>query len=178
MGKIAVRFDDKHKARSCIRFVSDRAWDMVSHLFPAPAETGRPRKWPTRTLFEAALYVLWTGTQWRFLPGKFPPFSTVQRHFYAWRDAGLFELINHMMVFFDRQRAGRECQPTGATRGDASAAPRRSMSRSSPVRRTRLASSCRNVGGSSSGPSHGSTSIDVWPRTMRGTRRRRWRFSS
>ena len=60
------------------------------------------------------LYLLRTGCQWRALPEAFPPYSTVQRHFYAWRDAGLFERINHLMTMLDREREGREASPSAA----------------------------------------------------------------
>ncbi len=31
------------------------------------------------------------------LPKDFPPFTTVQRYFYAWRDGGLWQIINHVL---------------------------------------------------------------------------------
>ena len=92
--------------------VSDEAWALIMHLFPLAAATGRPRKWAMRLLLEAVIFVLRTGCQWRALPEKYPPHSTVQRHFYAWRDAGLFERINHVMVTIDREREGREAAPS------------------------------------------------------------------
>lgn len=58
------------------------------------------------------LYLLRTGCQWRALPAAFPPSSTVQRHFYLWRDVGLFERINHVLVIRDREREGREASPS------------------------------------------------------------------
>jgi putative transposase len=48
------------------------------------------------------------------LPDAFPPYSTVQRHFYAWRDAGLFERINHLLVMLDREPEGREASLSAA----------------------------------------------------------------
>jgi hypothetical protein len=35
----------------------------------------------------------------------------VQRDFYALRDAGLLELINHILVMFHREQEGREASP-------------------------------------------------------------------
>ena len=36
------------------------------------------------------------------------------RWFSLWRDAGLFETINHLLVMADRERVGREASPTAA----------------------------------------------------------------
>jgi len=33
------------------------------------------------------------GCSWRLLPKDFPPFTTVQNQFYAWRDSGLWSQI-------------------------------------------------------------------------------------
>ena len=43
-----------------------------------------------------------------------PPWSTVYRWFAAWRDACLFEKINHALVITDRERVGREASPSAA----------------------------------------------------------------
>ncbi len=87
---------------------------MIVPLLPIAMAIGRPRKWALRLLFEAVLYLLHTGCQWRALPDAFPPYGTVQRHFFAWRDAGLFERINHLLVMLDREWVGREASPSAA----------------------------------------------------------------
>jgi putative transposase len=94
--------------------ISDEAWAAVQRLFPGPAATGRPLKWPVRLVFEAVLYLLRTGCQWRYLPSEYPPYTTVQRHFYAWRDAGLIERLNHFLVMANREAAGRDASPSAA----------------------------------------------------------------
>ena len=81
--------------------ISDEAWTLIAPLLPVAAATGRPRKWALRLLLEVVLYLLRTGCQWRAMPDAFPPYSTVQRHFYKWRDAVLFERINHFLVMLD-----------------------------------------------------------------------------
>ena len=60
----------------------------------------------------AIFYIAQTGCQWRMLPGDFPPFTTVQRYFYAWRDEGRWQAINHAMLMDVREAAGREASPT------------------------------------------------------------------
>jgi putative transposase len=94
--------------------IGDEAWAVIAPLFPPAEATGRPRKWALRLFLEAVVYLLRTGCQWRALPDVFPPYSTVQRHFYAWRDAGLFERINHLLVMLDREQEGREASPSAA----------------------------------------------------------------
>jgi transposase len=49
---------------------------------------------------------------WRMLPPCFPPASTVQRWFYLWRDAGLWERINHYLLQDLRTAQGREASPS------------------------------------------------------------------
>ncbi len=46
------------------------------------------------------------------LPKEFPPFTTVQRYFYAWRDSGRWRIINHALLMLVREAAGREASPT------------------------------------------------------------------
>jgi transposase len=114
MPKVAVREEPTPVRPRRQPLVTDEAWALISPLFPSAAATGRPRKWALRLLLEAVLYLLRTGCQWRALPDAFPPYSTVQRHFYAWRDTGLFERMNHFLVTLDREREGREASPSAA----------------------------------------------------------------
>lgn len=63
-------------------------------------------------MVDAILFLAATGCQWRQLPKEFPPYSTVQGYFYAWRDSGLLCAINYALVMAARERAGREASPT------------------------------------------------------------------
>ncbi len=92
--------------------VSDAEWAQIEALLPAPKRLGRPRTTQMRQVVNAMLYLLTTGCQWRLLPKEFPPFSTVQRFFYRWRDAGLWQTINHFLVMRTREATGREASPT------------------------------------------------------------------
>jgi len=75
-------------------------------------EVGATAHHPDAPGCQRLLYLLTTGCQWRLLPKEFPPFSTVQRFFYRWRDAGLWQTINHFLVMRTREAAGREASPT------------------------------------------------------------------
>ena len=45
-------------------------------------------------------------------PKDFPPMTTVQGYFYAWRDDGLWLAINHTLAMAARELEGREASPT------------------------------------------------------------------
>ena len=55
-------------------------------------KVGRPRKHKPRTLWDAIQYLAATGCQWAQFPKDFPPFTTVQYHFYRTRDNGLLDV--------------------------------------------------------------------------------------
>jgi putative transposase len=92
--------------------LKDAEWATLEPLLPSSSRVGRPRKWPMRRIFEALLYLLRGGLPWRMLPPGFPPVSTVQRYFYAWRDSGLFETMNHYLLMAVREAIGREASPS------------------------------------------------------------------
>lgn len=101
--------------RDTLRFPSDltdREWALIDPLIPPARSGGRPRTTNMRTVVEAILYVASSGCQWRMLPGDFPPVSTVRGYFYAWREMGLWESINQLLVMTARDIEGREAQPT------------------------------------------------------------------
>lgn len=84
--------------------VTDEFWQRVEPLIPArtrdpgkdykrKAGAGRPAKSP-RQVFEAIVYVLRTGCQWKALPKEhFGSASAVHKRFLDWEKAGVFENI-------------------------------------------------------------------------------------
>jgi transposase len=77
-----------------------RAEPLIPPRVPAPGKrylrkpgAGRPPK-PARLVFEAIVYVLRTGCQWKALPReRFGSASAVHRRFLQWEQAGLFEAL-------------------------------------------------------------------------------------
>lgn len=104
----------KH-ARKGLRYSSDLTdaeWAVVEPELAAPSRLGRPPKWTRREIMNALFYVLRSGQPWRMLPKDFPPVSTVQRYFYAWRDSGIWARINHLLLMTLRLAAGRQASPS------------------------------------------------------------------
>ena len=92
--------------------MTDAEWALIKPRLPAAKPLGRPRCVPLRAVVEALLYLLRTASPWRLLPRNFPNRSTVQRYFYAWQAAGVWETINFLLLQQARERAGREASPS------------------------------------------------------------------
>ena len=102
-------------AREAARYASDlreEEWALIAPLLPGPKPVGRPRVANLREVVNAILYMASTGCQWRMLPKDFPPFTTVQNYFYAWRDMGVLRAINNTLVMAAREQEGREASPS------------------------------------------------------------------
>ena len=84
---------------------------MIFPLLPTRKRRGR-RPTCAREILNALFYLIRSGCPWRFLPKDFPPFTTVQNRFYAWRDSGLWPQIVGVLVMGAREAEGREAAPT------------------------------------------------------------------
>lgn len=105
--------------RNGLRYASDMTdaeWRLIARKLPGRRRLGRPRKVDLRKVIEAVLFILSTGCQWRALPREFPPYSTVQGYFYAWRDTGRWHRIVKALVRQARRKRklGRKPTPTAA----------------------------------------------------------------
>jgi transposase len=101
--------------RDGLRYASDTTdaeWALIEPNLPPPARCGRKRRTCLRATVNAIFYIAQSGCQWRMLPKEFPPFTTVQRYFYGWRDNGTWKAINHILLMAVREAAGREASPT------------------------------------------------------------------
>ncbi len=94
--------------------VSDDEWALVEPYLPAASKRGRPLKTDLRQVFNAIQYVLATGCQWRGLPKCFPPFTTVQYHFYKWSGSDVLDDMMRAFRSAARREAGRREEPTAA----------------------------------------------------------------
>jgi putative transposase len=104
-----------HYERRCPRYASDLTdaeWALIEPMMPSPNRIGRPRKTDLREVVNALLYLASAGCAWRLLPKDFPPFSTVQKYFWRWRDEGVLRTISNTLVMAAREAEGREASPT------------------------------------------------------------------
>lgn len=104
-----------HYERRCVRYASDltdEEWELIASLLPSSNRIGRPRKTDLREVVNALLYIASSGGAWRLLPKDFPPFSTVQKYFYRWRDEGVLRAINNTLVMAAREQANKQPSPT------------------------------------------------------------------
>ena len=91
--------------------LSDAEFGLIFPLLPTCKRRGR-RPTCAREILNALFYLIRSGCPWRFLPKDFPPFTTVQNRFYAWRDSGLWPQIVGVLVMGAREAEGREGAPT------------------------------------------------------------------
>ncbi|MDT6940270.1 IS5 family transposase [Brucella pseudogrignonensis] len=92
--------------------LTDAEWTVIEPMMPAPGRLGRPRKTDLREVVNALLYIASSGGAWRLLPTDFPPFSTVQKYFYRWRDEGMLRTINNALVMTARELTVKQPSPT------------------------------------------------------------------
>lgn len=94
--------------------MNDEEWEQYKLFFPELV--GIPGvslpKTTTREVLNAIRYLERTGVPFRLLPHDFPPWSTVMKHFYRWRDEGRFQEFREHMAARNREKAGRSAAPT------------------------------------------------------------------
>lgn len=94
--------------------VMDEEWAHIAPLIPPARRGGRKREANMREVFNAVMYVLSTGCQWRSLPKDLPPKSTVYRYFCDWAWDGVLDRIHDVLYVKCREQAEREASPTAA----------------------------------------------------------------
>jgi len=75
-------------------FLTDSQWEVLRPILEVPQKNGfgRPRA-PARPVFEAVLFILHTGIQWKYLPATFPPKSTVHDYLQLWSENKAFRKL-------------------------------------------------------------------------------------
>jgi putative transposase len=94
--------------------LSESEWKHLQQHLPSQSSCGRPRTHSLREICNAIFYVQRTGCSWRYLPSNFPPWQTVFYHFWRWRLKGnWYQLLTALRVA-ERERVGRNAEPSAA----------------------------------------------------------------
>ena len=91
--------------------MSDVEFELILPLLPATKKLGREPNRLSRRPERGILH----DPGWLSVAAvakDFPPFTTVQNRFYAWRDSGLWPQIISVFVMAAREAEGREPAPT------------------------------------------------------------------
>jgi putative transposase len=88
--------------------LSDNQWQIISKNL----DVARSRKYDLREVFNAILYLVKTGCQWRLLPGDFPKWQTVYYYFSVWKNNDSIEVIHELLVEKIRKSKGRNEEPS------------------------------------------------------------------
>ena len=94
--------------------LTDKQWELIAPLIPPPKYGGRPRKTNERLIVDALLYISRTGCQWRYLPEKYPPRSTVYHYFKVWREDNTWDNILNVLREKAREAANRTPSPSAS----------------------------------------------------------------
>jgi transposase len=80
-------------------FLTDEQWAILEPALRVPRKSqyGRPRA-NEREVFEAILFILHTGIQWKHLPRTFPPKSTVHDYLSHWSGQQVFRKLMAMLI--------------------------------------------------------------------------------
>ena len=92
--------------------LTDRECSIMEPFIPPAKSGGRPRTTDMREVVNAILSIGGSACQWRALPRDFPPASRVRGYFHDWRNAGLWQRMNQVLVASTRELEGREASPT------------------------------------------------------------------
>ena len=88
--------------------VTDNQWTAMVQFF----DEKRKRKHSNREIFNAILYLLKTGCQWRMLPKDFPKWQLVYYYFHKWKNEGLIEYMHECLRDKVREQAGKDASPS------------------------------------------------------------------
>ena len=90
--------------------LTQEQFNLIAGLLPQKKVT-KPRKHSLYDLFNAILYVLVSGCQWRLLPNDLPPWKTVHHYFLTWSKDEVFdEILKKSLKIGDYNKAKMNIQ--------------------------------------------------------------------
>jgi putative transposase len=88
--------------------LTDSQWVLLSGIL----SDNRKRKHSLRDIFNAIVYLLKTGCQWRMIPGCFPNWELVYYYFTKWKNNGINEQIHELLRDKIRKKVGKNESPS------------------------------------------------------------------
>ena len=93
---------------ACFHELTDSQWQIIEKII----DDQRQRWHPLRTIVNAILSINRTGTQWRELDRKYPPWQSVYYHFRQFKLRGIWEQLLDSLVVKERVRQQRQETPS------------------------------------------------------------------
>lgn len=84
-------------------------WAIIEKIIDP---TKRKRKYSMRDIFNAIMYVVKSGIQWRMLPKDMVPWETAYYYFRKWKLNGLLEELHDFLVEEVRKKEGKKALPS------------------------------------------------------------------
>lgn len=90
--------------------LTDSQWQVIEKFVSHHC----PKKHDLRIILNAIMWITRTGTQWRNLESKYPPWQSVYYYFRLWKINGTLGLILKKLVELERVRQKRSAKPSAA----------------------------------------------------------------
>ena len=87
--------------------LTDAQWQSIQKFIP---KINRKRKYETRSILDALMYLVKTGCQWHMLPTDFPKWQLVYYYFRTWTEQEIIEDILHQVREQARKKKGKNHQ--------------------------------------------------------------------
>jgi len=89
--------------------LTEKQWQVIEKILN---DQKRKRKHSLREIFNAIMYLLKTGCQWRMLPIDFPKWELVYYYYSRWKNEGVFEELNEILRNMLREQKGKHLSPS------------------------------------------------------------------
>jgi transposase len=94
--------------QTCYQELTDSQWEIIENII----DNKRKRWHSLRTICNAVLWIVYSGSQWRNLESKYPPWQSVYYYFRKWQRTGQWEQILDALVVRERKRQTRQESPS------------------------------------------------------------------
>lgn len=96
--------------------LTDEQWEIIEPQLPLQTGgVGRPIELDMRSVVNGIFYLCRTGCQWVDLPKEYPAPSSISYHYNKWKRDGTWRNINQALRQLERERVGREAEPTAGS---------------------------------------------------------------